>query len=144
MFRRPQRKVYVIFILYIVSLYISDALEKISSHYCRNLQSYMQQTAEHNFCEYHKVKSTENGKNHKFGSGDQNIDLGSNLRPHSRKIWSRYRFFVFMTFWFCEVFGQQSMICHFSKTKIWGVQFFGPPPGALVYIFCPKSKFHHK
>ena len=50
---------YVIFILYIVIVYISDALEKISSHSCRNLQSYMQQTAEHIFCEYHKVKSRE-------------------------------------------------------------------------------------
>ena len=87
-----------IFILYIVSLYISDALEKISSHSCRNLQSYMQQTAEHNFCEYHKVKLREIGKNHKFGSGDQNIDLRSNLRQHYRKIWSRLIFFCFYDF----------------------------------------------
>ena len=75
MFRKPQRKVYVISIFYTVIVYINDALEKISSHSCRNLQSYMQQTAEHIFCEYHKVKSREIGKNHKFGSGDQNIDL---------------------------------------------------------------------
>ena len=48
----------------------------------------MQQTAEHNFCENHKVKSREILKNPEFGSGDQNIEVKSNttLQKHMVKM----------------------------------------------------------
>ena len=46
-----------------------------------------------------------------------------------------------MTFWFCEVYGQQSSIFDSESPEIGGVRFFGPPLEPEEKIFAQNQSF---
>ena len=76
---------------------------------------------------FHRILQGHMAENHIFCSRGQTIGLRSNLRPHLWKIITRQRFFVFFTFWFGEVFGQQSSKSAFEIWKSWVKKIFRPP-----------------